>query len=78
MNQPESGHGNEIICPACEKEGQRITCTAGTKSEVIVYHPRKVVRTFCHVVDEKTMGKEGEATEGDKREQHETVTVQAM
>jgi hypothetical protein len=30
------------------------------------------------VVDEKTIGKESEATEGDKREQLETVTVQAM
>ena len=78
MIQPESEHANRIICPACEKEGQRITCTSGGKSEVIVYHPKKAFRTFCHVVDEKTMGKEGEATEGDKREQYETDTVQAM
>ena len=77
MNQTESGRGNRITCPACNQEGQRITCTSGTKSEVIVYHPEKIFRTVCHVADDKTMEKEAEAIEGDKREQHETDIAQA-
>jgi hypothetical protein len=77
MNQSEFEHGNKITCPACNQEGQRITCTSSGKSEVIVYHPKKIFRTFCHVVDDKAMEKEGGAAAGDKREQHETDIVQA-
>ncbi len=47
MRQPESGRGNSITCPACGQEGQRITCMSGSKSEVIVYHPMKILRTIC-------------------------------
>ena len=77
MNQTESGRGNKITCPACNQEGQRITCTSGTKSEVIVYHPEKIFRTVCHAVSDKTMESQTETIEGDKREQHEADIVQA-
>ena len=77
MNQTESGRGARITCPVCQQEGQHITCTSGNKSEVIVYHPKKIFRTVCHVADVKTVGREGEAIEGEKRELHETDTAQA-
>jgi len=76
MNQTESGRNNKIFCPTCNQEGQRITCTSGNKSEVIFYHPEKILRTICHVADEKTTGKEGEAIEGEKKEQHEAYAAQ--
>ena len=78
MNQTETGRGNKITCPVCSQEGQRITCTSGAKSEVIVYHPEKIFRTVCRVTDEKTAVNEGEAIKGEKREQYETDIAQAM
>ncbi len=78
MNQTESGRGNNITCPACNQEGQRITCTSGTRSEVIVYHPEKIFHTVCHIADAKNTGNEGKAFEGEKRELHEADIAQAM
>ena len=41
----------QIICPSCNQAGQRITCTSGSKTEVIFYHPKRVSRTVCNVVN---------------------------
>ncbi len=38
-----------MICPVCSLEGQRINCISGTKSEVVVYHPQKIVRNICYI-----------------------------
>lgn len=72
MNQPETRRGNRIICPVCSQEGQRIICTSGNKSEIIMYHPDNIVHTFCHVAVEETTGNEGERIE----ETHETDTIE--
>ena len=77
MNQTESGRGTKITCPACNQEGQRITCTSGTKSEVIVYHPEKIFRTVCHAAGDKTMESQTETIEGEKRALHEADIAQA-
>ncbi len=51
MNQTQSARNARTICPVCNQEGRRITCTSGSKSEVIFYHPEKILRTICHVAD---------------------------
>ncbi len=39
-----------MICPVCGQEGQRINCISGTKSEVVVYHPKKILQNICNIV----------------------------
>lgn len=51
MEQAEPARRGTIICAVCSQEGQRIVCTSGNKSEIISYHPQKVFRSFCRVVD---------------------------
>ncbi len=41
-----------MICPVCSQEGQRINCISGTKSEVVVYHPQKIVRNICRIAED--------------------------
>lgn len=48
-----------MICPVCETEGQRIVCTAGSKTEIIVYHPEKKIRNVCHIAEGKEAGNLG-------------------
>ena len=77
MNQTESGRVNKITCPVCSQEGQRITCTSGVKSEVIVYHPKKIFRTVCRVTGDKTMECQTDTTEGKRRELYEADIAEA-
>jgi hypothetical protein len=49
MNQAALARSTGIICPACGQEGQRITCSSGCKSEVVVYHSRKKFHTTCRI-----------------------------
>jgi hypothetical protein len=76
MNQSESGRGVRITCPACGQEGQRITCTSGSKSEVIVYHPKKRFHTVCHVTGNGNAGNEGEEIDIEVSRDHEADVVE--
>ncbi len=75
MNQAVSARSNGIICPACGQEGQRITCSSGSKSEVIVYHPKKRFHTTCRVSEIGSAQNEGEEHDINE-EQHETEVVE--
>ena len=55
MEQAESARRGTINCPVCNQEGQRIVCTSDNKSEIIFYHPKKIFRTVCRVVDAGTV-----------------------
>ncbi len=75
MNHTESGRGVGI-CPVCNQEGRRITCTSGSKSEVIFYHPEKILRTICYVAA-TGIDSEGEVIEEPKtRNKYEADTVE--
>jgi len=76
MNQSESRCGVRIVCPACSQEGQRITCTSGNKSEIIFYHPNKIVHTICHVAGEGAVENNVEEIVTEARKHHETDTVE--
>lgn len=55
MTQTESTKRPVMTCPVCNEEGQRIVCTSDNKSEIIFYHPKKILRTVCRVVDAGTV-----------------------
>jgi|GEM_PF-5167655 len=76
MNQAVSVRSTGIVCPACGQEGQRITCSSGSKSEVVIYHPDKKFHTTCRVASDGNTQNEREEIERDE-EQHETDTVEA-
>ncbi len=38
-----------MLCPACNEEGQAITCIAGSSESKIVFHPKKRVRNVCTI-----------------------------
>ncbi len=76
MNQAVSVRSTGIVCPACGQEGQRITCSSGSKSEVVIYHPKKKFHTTCRVAGTEKARKEGEEAVIDE-EQHETDIVEA-
>lgn len=76
MSQPESGHSDRMICPVCEKEGQRITCTSGSRSEVIVYHPKKRCRTVCHIPGNGNMDNKAEEIDNKGEKEHEADIVE--
>ena len=76
MNHSESGRGGRIICPACGQEGQRITCTSGSKSQVIVYHPKKRFHTVCHVAGNGNAGNESEDIDAEVSKEHEADIVE--
>ncbi len=60
MNQLVSVRSAGIICPACGQKGQRITCLSGSKSEVVVYHPKKRFHTTCRISCTENTQSEGE------------------
>ncbi len=51
MNQTQSARNARTICPVCNQEGRRITCTSGSKSVVIFYHPKNIFHNICQVAD---------------------------
>lgn len=55
MTQTESTKRLAMTCPVCNQEGQRIVCTSDNKSEIIFYHPEKLLRTVCRVADAGTV-----------------------
>ncbi len=76
MNQAVSVRSTGIVCPACGQEGQRITCSSGSKSEIVIYHPNKKIHTTCRVAGTEKAQNEGEEAVIDE-EQHETDVVEA-
>jgi hypothetical protein len=70
MNQSESTQNSETICPVCNQEGQCISCNSGNKSEVIFYHPKKILRTICHIATDGSVRK-GEVTDEKEVKQDE-------
>ena len=49
MNEASSVRHVVTICPVCNQEGQRIVCTSDNKSEIIFYHPKKMLHAVCRV-----------------------------
>ncbi len=76
MNHLGSGRNTGITCPACGQEGQRITCSSGSRSEVVVYHPKKRFHTTCKISGNGNG--EHQSKEVDiEEEQHEAEVIEA-
>jgi hypothetical protein len=75
MNQIEFARNAVTICPVCNQEGRRITCSTGGKSEVIFYHPERISRTICRVAEDRTEGK-SEVNEEEAVGHNEADTVE--
>ena len=75
MNQTEPAQNAVTTCPVCSQEGRRITCSTGSKSEVIFYHPERISRTFCRVAADRTEGR-GEVNEDEAMGQDEADTIE--
>ncbi len=76
MNQAVSARNAGIICPSCGQEGQRITCSSGSRSEVVVYHAKKKFHTTCHISGHGSTQDEGAEIDINE-EQNETEVVEA-